>query len=130
MKEVLEFLKKCSTYYLGTINNGKPDIRPFGTIHEYNGKLYFQTGKIKNVSKQINQNPNIFICAFDGNKWIRIDAKAYEDDSIEASEDLLKEYESLRRMYTPGDGNCTTYYLTDVKAVISSFTDKPIEYNF
>ena len=80
MKEVYDFLKKCGTYFLATAEGAQPRVRPFGTIDLFEDKLYIQTGKSKEVSKQITANPQIEICAFDGKKWLRIEAKAVEDD--------------------------------------------------
>ena len=51
MKEVYEFLKKAGIYYLATIGENKPKVRPFGTAEIFEGKLYIQTGKKKDVSK-------------------------------------------------------------------------------
>ena len=43
MKEVFEFLKKCNTYYLATVEaDGQPRVRPFGTIDLFEDKLYIQ----------------------------------------------------------------------------------------
>jgi len=53
MKEVYEFLKKCGTYYLATTDGDQPRVRPFGTVLIFENKLYIQTGKAKNVSKQM-----------------------------------------------------------------------------
>ena len=64
MKEVYEFLKNSGTYYLATMDGDQPRVRPFGTIDIFEDKLYIQTGKIKSVSKQIQSNPNVEICAF------------------------------------------------------------------
>ena len=44
MKETYEFLKKCGTYYLATMDGDQPRVRPFGTINLFEGKLYIQTG--------------------------------------------------------------------------------------
>ena len=76
MQEVHDFLKKCGAYYLATVEGDQPRVRPFGTIHLYEGKLYIQTGKSKDVSKQIAKNPKIEICAFDGDQWLRVQATA------------------------------------------------------
>ena len=121
MNEILEFLQRCKTYYIATIENNEPRIRPFGTIDIFDGHLTIQTGKVKDVSKQIHINPNISICAFDGNEWIRINAKAIEDERIEAAEHMLEQYPSLLPMYKAGDGNCEIFKLVDVKATISGF---------
>ena len=125
MKTVYDFLKKCKTYYLATVENDQPRVRPFGTIDLFENKLYIQTGKIKNVSKQMAQNPKIEICAFDGNSWIRIEAKAINDDRIQAKQHMLDNYPSLQKMYKADDDNTQVLYLTDVTATFYSFTQKP-----
>ena len=125
MQEVYEFLKKCGTYYLATVEGDQPRVRPFGTVDLFEDKLYIQTGKVKDVSKQMMANPKIEICAFDGSTWIRIAATAVEDDRIEAQEHMLEGYPSLKANYQPGDGNTQVFYLKDATAVFSSFTAEP-----
>ncbi|HJD41303.1 MAG TPA: pyridoxamine 5'-phosphate oxidase family protein [Candidatus Blautia stercoripullorum] len=125
MNEVYEFLKKCGTYYLATVEGDQPRVRAFGTIDLFEGKLYIQTGKVKEVSKQMMANPKIEICAFDGNTWLRLAAKAVEDDRYEARKHMLEAYPSLQKMYQPYDGNTQVFALEDCKAVFSSFTEEP-----
>ena len=73
MQEIYDFLKSCGTYYLATIDKDQPRVRPFGTVDIFEGKLYIQTGKSKHVSKEMQANPKIEICALDGEtKWLRI----------------------------------------------------------
>ena len=57
MKEIYDFLKESGTYFLATSDNDQPQVRPFGTIDIFENKLYIQTGKIKDVSHQIEKNP-------------------------------------------------------------------------
>ena len=130
MDEVYEFLKKCDTYYLATMDGDQPRVRPFGTVDLFEGKLYIQTGKSKDVSKQMMSNPKIEICAFDGNKWLRVAAIAVEDDRIEARKHMLDAYPSLQSTYSADDGNTQIFYLKDVTATISSFTERPEVINF
>ncbi|MCD8131457.1 MAG: pyridoxamine 5'-phosphate oxidase family protein [Lachnospiraceae bacterium] len=125
MQEVLEFLKKCGTYYLATVEGDQPRVRPFGTIHQFEGRLYIQTGKVKDVSKQMHQNQKIEICAFGEGKWIRVAATAVEDDRTCARQSMLDAYPSLQKSYQADDGNTEVFYLKDVTATISSFTDEP-----
>jgi len=125
VNEVYEFLKKCGTYYLATVEGDQPRVRAFGTIDLFEGKLYIQTGKVKEVSKQMMANPKIEICAFDGNTWLRLAAKAVEDDRYEARKHMLEAYPSLQKMYQPDDGNTQVFALEDCKAVFSSFTEEP-----
>ncbi len=122
MDEVLEFLKKAGTYYLATDDNGQPRVRPFGTIHSFEGRLYIQTGKKKSVSMQIHRNPKIEICAFLDGTWLRVAATAVEDDRREARVSMLEAYPELKDMYSPDDGNTEVFYLKDATAVFSSFT--------
>ena len=49
MEEVLNFLKECGTYYLATEEGNQPRVRPFGTVDIFDGHLYIQTGKKKDV---------------------------------------------------------------------------------
>ena len=125
MKTVYDFLKKCQTYYLATVENDQPRVRPFGTIDLFEDKLYIQTGKVKNVSKQIAKNPKVEICAFDGNTWIRIEAVAVNDDRIEAKQHMLDNYPSLQKMYKADDNNTQVLYLKDATATFYSFTQEP-----
>ncbi len=125
MQEVCEFLKKCRAYYLATMDGEQPRVRPFGTVHVFENKLYIQTGKSKDVSKQMKKNPNIEICAFDAGRWVRIQAIAVEDDRVEAKQSVLDAYPSLRSKYSATDDNCQVLYLKDAVATISSFTDAP-----
>ncbi len=125
MQEVYEFLKKAKTYYLATVDGNKPRVRPFGTAHIFENKLYIQTGKVKDVSKQMRKNPNIEICAFNNGEWIRIQAVAVEDDRVEAKQSLLDAYPNLKNRYSPTDKNTQVLYLKDAVATISSFTSDP-----
>ncbi|MBE6464993.1 MAG: NimC/NimA family protein [Eggerthellaceae bacterium] len=122
MDEVLAFLKANPVYFVATINGDHPEIRPFATICKYNDKLYIQTGMVKNVFKQIEANPKIAICGWDNNgTWLRINATAVPELSIEASKALLDEYPALQKGYAPGDGNCVVLELKDATARFIKF---------
>jgi uncharacterized pyridoxamine 5'-phosphate oxidase family protein len=125
MQEVFDFLKKCNTYYLATVEGDQPRVRPFGTIDLFEGKLYIQTGKVKDVSKQIAANPKVEICAFDGEKWVRVQATAVADDRREAKQHMLDAYPMLRDRYSEDDANTQVLYLKDAVATISSFAAEP-----
>ena len=97
MQEVCDFLKKCNTYYLATADGDQPRVRPFGTAHIFENRLYIQTGKKKPVSQQMGKNPKIEICGMTGGLWIRIQAVAVEDDRAEAKTSMLEAYPNLKR---------------------------------
>ena len=125
MEEVQQFLKECGVYYLATIDNEKPRVRPFGTAEIFENHLYIQTGKSKDVFKQIEKNNNVEICAFKDGKWIRIEGKLVLDDRIEAKKDMLDKNPNLRGMYDENDDNTAVLYFEKGKATISSFTEAP-----
>ncbi len=129
MNEVYEFLKKCGIFYLATVDGDKPRVRPFGAVNIYEGKLYIQTGKRKNVSKQMQINPYIEICGFLDGKWLRIEGEVVRDDRREAKASMLDKNPSLRGMYSEDDDNTEVLYLEKAKAMLYSFTEEPKEIN-
>ena len=125
MQEVYEFLKKCGTYYLATVDGDQPRVRPFGTVHIFDNKLYIQTGKSKPVSQQMKKNAKIEICGFNAGQWIRVQALAVNDDRVEAKQSMLDAYPNLKNVYSATDSNTQVLYLKDAVATIASFKDKP-----
>lgn len=127
MNEVFEFIKKCGTYYLATVEDGQPRNRPFGTINVFEDKLYIQTGKKKDVSKQIQKNPKVELCCFDGQggKWLRLAGELVRDDRREPKEAMLESYPNLKAMYSADDDNTEVLYFKNATATFSSFTEAP-----
>ena len=125
MQRVESFLKEAQTYYLATVEGDQPRVRPFGTALIFEGKLYIQTGKIKDVSKQLHANPKAEICAFKDGQWLRVSGKLIEDDRIEARQAMLDAYPMLQGMYKADDGNTEVFYFEDATATFSSFTAPP-----
>ena len=125
MQRVEKFLKDAGTYYLGTVDGDQPRVRPFGTIHLFEDKLYIQTGKVKDVSKQIHANPKVEICAFLNGEWLRVAGTLVEDDRTEAKQSMLDAYPELQEMYAADDGNTEVFYIKDATATFSSFTKEP-----
>ncbi|MBE6665700.1 MAG: NimC/NimA family protein [Ruminococcaceae bacterium] len=130
MKRVYDFLKKAEVYYLATAEGDQPRVRPFGTVNEFEGKLYIQTGKIKPVSRQLAENPKAEICAFVDGAWIRIACELVEDDRFEARNSMLTAYPNLRGMYNENDGNTQVFYMKNAVATISSFGGAPVNIAF
>ena len=132
MKQVHDFIKECGFYYLATDDQGQPRVRPFGTIHIFDGKLYIQTGHKKRTAKQISGNPKVELCAYNTQKgeWIRVSGTLVEDYRIEAKKSMLDEYSNLRSMYDENDGNTAVYFFTEATAYLSAFSseDKEIKW--
>lgn len=121
MQEVYDFLKEVGVYYLATVDGDQPRVRPFGTVDLFEGKLYIQTGKVKNVSKQLQANPKAEICAFSDGTWLRVAGKLIRDDRYEAKAHMLDAYPHLRGMYSAEDDNTEVLYFQDATATFSSF---------
>ncbi len=125
MQRVCDFLKEAGFYYLATVEGDQPRVRPFGTAHIFEGKLYIQTGKAKPCARQLMANPKAEICAFHKGTWVRIAAELKEDDRVEAKKSMLDAYPNLRGMYDEHDGNTLVLYLENATATFSSFTAAP-----
>ena len=130
MERVCEFLKSAAVYYLATVEDDQPRVRPFGTAHIFEGKLYIQTGKSKPVSKQLAANPKCEICAFRDGMWLRVAAELVEDDRVEAKKSMLDDYTNLRGMYDENDENTQVLYLKNATATFRTFTTEPETYSF
>ena len=124
MKRVYDFLKKADVYYLATVEGDQPRVRPFGTVNEFEGKLYIQTGKVKPTSHQLAVNPKAEICAFTEGSWIRVSCELVEDDRFEAKKSMLDAYPNLRGMYDENDGNTQVFYMQNATATFCSFGKK------
>ena len=130
LEKICTFLEEAGTYYLATVEEDQPRVRPFGTVLLYEGRLYIQTGKIKSVSRQISANPKVEICAFKDGKWLRLAGVLENDDNREPKVAMLEKMPSLKGMYSPDDGNMQMLYFKCGKATFSSFTEAPEEICF
>ena len=125
IERVAEFLEAAGTYYLATVDGDQPRVRPFGTVLVSGGKLYIQTGKVKDVSKQIMANPKVEICAFKDGKWVRIAGELVNDDDHDVKVAMLEKMPSLKAMYSAEDDNMQMLYFRNATATFSSFTEAP-----
>ncbi|MCR5141620.1 MAG: pyridoxamine 5'-phosphate oxidase family protein [Ruminococcus sp.] len=125
MKEVYDFLKSAGTYFLATVEGDQPRVRPFGTIDVFEDKLYIQTGKVKDVSKQLQANPKAELCAFKDGEWLRVSGELVRDDRTEPKVHMLDNYPELKAMYSAEDDNTEVLYFKNATATFSSFTSAP-----
>ena len=130
MQDVYQFLKDAGVYYIATVDGDQPRVRPFGTIHIFERKLYIQTGRKKNVSRQLGVNGKTELCAMKGDEWIRLSGTLVDDNRREAKASMLDAYPSLKKMYSPDDDNTQVLYFKDATATIYSFSHDPIEIKF
>ncbi|NMA21560.1 MAG: NimC/NimA family protein [Lentisphaerae bacterium] len=132
MQKTYQFLKDAEHYFIATVENDQPRVRPFGTIHIFEGKLYIQMGRKKKVAQQILANGKVEICAMKGDEWIRVSGILVDDNRREPKASMLDEYESLKSMYSADDDNTMVLYFQPgtVTATIYSFKNEPIVMKF
>ena len=130
IEKVCQFLEDAGTYYLATVEGDQPRVRPFGTVLLYGGRLYIETGKVKNVSKQLSINSKAEICAFKDGKWLRLAGELVNDDERAVKVAMLEKMPTLKGMYNPDDGNMQMLYFKNATATFSSFTEAPETVNF
>ena len=125
IEKVYQFLDAAHNYCLATVEGDQSRVRVFGTALLYDGKLYIQTGKSKDVSKQIAANPKVEICAFKGGKWLRVAGELVNDDNRDVKVAMLDKMPSLKGAYSADDGNMQMLYFQNATATFSSFTEEP-----
>ncbi len=126
MKEALEYLKSCETFYLATSEDGQAHVRPFGAVCEYEGKLYIVTNNQKKVYQQMKKNGKVEICAMHKGTWIRVEGEVKEDLRREARVAMMEANKSsLSSMYTVDDNLMTVFAFEHGTATIYSFTKEP-----
>lgn len=130
MDRVCKFLKEAQVYYLATVEDGQPRVRPFGTAHIFDGKLYIQTNRTKPVSRQLACNPKAEICAYHNGVWLRVAAQLVDDSRTEVKQSIMEEYPFLKSMYDISDPNMQLLYLKNAVATYSSFESNPESYTF
>ena len=132
MKRVYDFIKAAKCYYIATVDGDQPHVRPFGTILIFENRLYIQTGRKKNVAKQLLANGKVELCAMTEDKQVlRVTGKLVEDPRREAKVAMLDAYPGLKKMYSPDDGNTMVLYFDgEVTATITPYGKPPVTIRF
>lgn len=125
IEKVYQFLNQAETYYLATVDGDQPRVRPFGTALLREGKLYIQTGKGKDVTKQIARNPKVELCAFRDGTWLRLAGELVDDDDHAVKVAMLEKMPSLKALYSAEDDSMQMLYFKNAVATFSSFTEAP-----
>lgn len=134
MEETFEFLKiRTQVNYLSTINGDKPSCRPFGDPVLFDGKIYILTSATKKVAKQIAENNNVCIVAYDGTDWIRIECKLIDDsNNVNAKKAIINEFDWAEEAgYTLDNSDFKTFYIADATSTIyDEDGNEKAKYNF
>lgn len=119
MEEIIKFLHENRAGTFATVENGKPRLRPWGFLMAEAGKIYFSTGKGKNVHRQMLANPHVaFMTANqDFEKWLRISGEAvFVDDPAIRAKVFQCGARMKARYQTPDNPEFLVFYLKDCRA--------------
>jgi uncharacterized pyridoxamine 5'-phosphate oxidase family protein len=117
MQEVLAFLQDNAVFYLATVDNGRPRVRPFGFVMGYEGKLYFSTNNQKQVYRQLSENPYFEIStAAKNGEWLRLRGKAVFDTNRRTKQAALAAMPMLGKMYSVDDSVFELFYVDEAEA--------------
>lgn len=124
MQEVQNYLKECGVFYIATVDQDQPRVRPFGVSEIIDGRLYIMTGKVKDVYKQMAKNGKFEICALkkSGSEWLRLSGTLVNDETLAVKEEFLKRNPGLKSMYKADDNNMAVLYITNATARFCSFS--------
>ena len=88
------------------------------------------TNKVKAVSHQLHSNPRLELCTLYDGRWLRLEATAVEDNSLDAKLDMLTSYPELMESFPADSENTELWFLRNVNAVFYSFNDPPELHKF
>jgi len=127
MSKVVDFLNEAKVYYIATVEEDQPRVRPFGGTMEYNSRVYLATNKDKKVFKQFVKNPKIEVSGMDKGQWIRITGNAVVDETMDAKKAMFEANPFLKNMYSADDEKLAVFYIDKMKAVLYSTPNEFLE---
>jgi len=118
MSKTYEFLKKCGTFYVATVNENAPAVRPFGAVMEYEGELYISTAKYKDVYNQFIKSEIIQIIALkaETRDWIRINGKAVETQDMDTKQAMLDACPNLAKRFDRDNKHYALFRITEMSS--------------
>ena len=124
LQKTIQFLRDSKIFYVATVESGKPRVRPFGLVLEWDGKLYFGTANTKAVYRQLQACPDVEISATSPQmEWIRLSGKAVFDGNKAAKEKAFEVMPDLGNLYKdgPNDPTFEVFYLDEARVTFYSF---------
>jgi len=70
--EVLEFVRRNSTSFMATVEDGEPRVRGMDTPHVDEKGFVYCTGRDKNVARQLRANPAVELCFWSGEERLQV----------------------------------------------------------
>lgn len=104
-----ECVEQSGTFFLTTVDGNKPKSRPISFHMLKNGINYFGVGEMKEVYRQMKENPYVEITGLmgKGTQFIRYYGKAVFEEKTELAKEALEQpgYPVMKKVYAEGTGN-------------------------
>ena len=98
--EILAFLNANPDCHLATVEGNKPHVRGIGIYRADENGIIFQTEKIKDLYKQLAENPNVELC-FNNYKdgiQVRVSGTVELVDDVELKKEIMAKRQFLRQL--------------------------------
>ena len=122
-EKVYKFIDEAKVFYLATIENDKPHVRPLGSHKLLNDKVYFLVGDFKNVYKQLLKNPNCELVASKATgEWMRISGKAIFEKDFTISDSMLNDNKNIKELYEKNGWKAMVFHIEGKVEIIKIMT--------
>lgn len=127
MQEATKVLNENRVGSLATVNEGKPQVRPFEFQFEEKGKFYFCTANTKDIYKQLKAQPAIqFATTSKDYVTVRISGEIKFSNDLQIKERIISNNDLVRSIYRTADNpTFEIFYLEHGEAVVSDFSGQP-----
>ncbi len=98
INDVLDFVCENPVCFLATMDGDQPRVRGFVTVLFDDGKLYFTTGAVKSVYRQLMTNPKVELCCCtpDYQRTLRVAGALEVVDDRTKKQKLIEERDYLK----------------------------------
>ena len=122
-EKVCKFIDEAKVYYLATIEEDKPHVRPLGSHKLINDKVYFFIGDFKNVYKQLLKNSNCELVATKTTgEWMRISGKAIFEKDFAIADNMLNDNKKIKELYEKNGWKAMVFHIEGKVEIIKIMT--------
>lgn len=83
IETVVDYLSSVPAWYLATCEGDQPHVRPFSFVAGFDGRIWFCTGKQKDVFHELKENPRLEVSAWKpGSGWLVLQGEAEFNDTV------------------------------------------------
>ena len=127
MKEAIKFLQENSTGCLGTVDNGKPKVRPFQFMFEEEGKFVFCTSNAKDVFKQLQVNPYVeFSSTSPQFAWVRLSGEVKFSSDAHLKAKVIESNGLVKSIYNTAENpTFEVFYIEHGTVTLADFSGQP-----